>query len=310
MLRFVGGFSGHQRDGVRVRVIFLLETMMMKSVVLGCVVLLGVTMMSCCKQDKCICSKPVVQKCTIVAHRGFSSVSPENTLISMVKGCQAGADGCELDVYLSKDGHVVVMHDNDVERTTCSKGKLTEMTLAQIKKLDAGSKMSPEYKGEPVPTLEEVLKYIKSADKHLVVEIKQAGIVKETLATIDQEKMRDHVTIIAFNDQNIRDTHAEAPKLPLAWLYGDDKTPGANDAEKAKWIADKTQNLGAGIVDIAWKLVTPELVKECHARGIQVWAWTVDDPEVMAKLMGMGVDSITTNKPDLGLVVRKQQLGV
>jgi glycerophosphoryl diester phosphodiesterase len=283
--------------------------MLVKVLLGGCLLVSGVVMMGCCKQN--ICGKncePKTVNCTIVAHRGFSSIAPENTLIAMVKGCEAKADGCELDVHQTKDGHIVVMHDGDVKRTTDGEGKIAEMTLAEIKKLDAGSWKGPEYKGEPVPTLEEVLKRVKAMNGHVVVEIKADGIAAGVLAAIKAQRMQDHVTVISFSEQAVKDVRALDPKMPIGFLYGSDKTPGETPMEKAKWLAEKTRTMGAGIIDIAWNLVTPELVQEFHRQGMMVWAWTVDDPDEMAKLMSMGVDSITTNKPDVGLSIRKQQI--
>jgi glycerophosphoryl diester phosphodiesterase len=281
--------------------------MLVKTILGGCLLMSGVMLMGCCKCNVCAKgSEPKKSKCTIVAHRGFSSIAPENTLIAMVKGFKAGADGCELDVYQTKDGHLVVMHDNDVERTTNGKGKIADMTLAEIKKLDAGSWKGPEYKGEPVPTLEEVLKYAKSVKGHLVIEIKAEKIAANVLAAIKAQHMQNRVTVISFNEQTVKDVHALDPKISVGFLYGSDKTPGDTPMEKAKWLAEKTRNTGANMIDIVWKQVTPELIQVFHCQGMKVWAWTVDDPNEMAKLMNMNIDSITTNKPDAGLTVREQ----
>lgn len=281
--------------------------MLVKVVLGGCLLVSGVMMMGCCKERMCAKGcKPKAAGCTIVAHRGFSSMAPENTLVAMVKGCEVGADGCELDVHQTKDGHIVVMHDGDVKRTTDGEGKIAEMTLAEIKKLDAGSWKGAEYKGEPVPTLEEVLKRVKGMNGHVVVEIKADGIAARVLAAIKAQQMQDHVTIISFSEQAVKDVHALDAKMPVGFLYGSDKTPGETPMDKAKWLADKTRDMGAGMIDIAWNLATPELVGEFHRRGMKVWVWTVDDPKEMEKYLGLGVDSITTNKPDVGLTVRKE----
>ncbi len=119
--------------------------------------------------------------CEVVAHRGFSAVAPENTLAAITQAIAAGADGCEFDAYRCQDGAVVLMHDATVDRTTSGQGKVTELTLAELKRLDAGQWKAPEYAGQKVPTLEEALQQLKDSGCQAVIEIKMEGISQQVV---------------------------------------------------------------------------------------------------------------------------------
>ncbi len=108
----------------------------------------------------------------ILAHRGASAYAPENTMAAFKKAIEMNADGIELDVHLSKDGYIVIIHDERVDRTTDGKGEVKDFSLDELKKLDAGSWFSDEYKGEKIPTLEELLSLIKNTEIYLNIEIK------------------------------------------------------------------------------------------------------------------------------------------
>jgi glycerophosphoryl diester phosphodiesterase len=240
---------------------------------------------------------------TIVAHRGFSAIAPENTLIAMEKAVEIGADGCETDVFRCKTGEIVLSHDNSAKRTTGVDKHITDMTFEEVEALDAGSWKGPQFKGERIPTLQAYLKLLKDAHCHAVVEIKMEGITRQVLDIIKAEGMFENTTVIAFSGNVIREVRAMEPDISCAWLYSEELK--GTEEERAKIIVEKVRATNAHIIDIAHTMLTKAILAELHKQGILVWAWTVDDPARMKELLEWGLDSITTNRPDLALEVRK-----
>jgi glycerophosphoryl diester phosphodiesterase len=240
--------------------------------------------------------------CEVVAHRGFSAVAPENTLASARKAIEVKANGSEFDVYRCKDGPLVIMHDEEVKRTTNGAGKITGMTLAEIKKLDAGSWKDKTFAGETVPTLVELLTLLKDSGSAAVIEIKMAGISEQVVQAVREAGMLEQAYVISFKADVVKEVRQLEPKLPCAWLSSDplEGTP----AQRADQIAQKAKDCGTDYVDLYYQLLSPEVVAELKQRGLHVWCWTVDDPILMTALSAWGVDSITTNRPDLA----RQQL--
>lgn len=237
--------------------------------------------------------------CEIVGHRGFSGVAPENTLVAIRMAIESGADACEFDVYASKDGTVVLLHDATVDRTTSGKGKVTELTVAELKKLDAGSWKDAAYAGEPVPTLAEALALLKDSGCKAVIEIKMEGIADKVVEAVRTAGMLEQASVIAFSQEVVKDVRRLEPDLPCGWLYG--KQLAGTPEERAAWIAGEAGRCGTRLVDLSYGLLFPEVVAELKRRGLTVWTWTVDDPAVMRALSAWGVESITTNRPDIAV---------
>jgi glycerophosphoryl diester phosphodiesterase len=235
--------------------------------------------------------------CDNVAHRGFSAVAPENTLAAVREAIEAGASGCEFDVYGCGDGTVVLMHDKTVNRTTDGTGSVTELTLDQLRQLDAGSWKHARYAGERVPTLTEALRLLKDSDCRPVIEIKMEGISERVIQDVRDLEMVDQVAVIAFSQNVVREIREMEPNLPCAWLSGErlEGTP----AQRADWLATRARECGTNLVDLNYKMLSPELVAELKRRDLTVWTWTVDEAPVMRALRQWGVASITTNRPDL-----------
>lgn len=245
-----------------------------------------------------------LRPCEVVAHRGFSAVAPENTLASLSAAIRAGATGSECDVYTSKDGQIVVMHDGTVDRTTNGNGKITELTFAQLRQLDAGSWKHKKYAGERIPTLDEILATHRGTRCAAVVEIKMAGIERPVIEAIRRAGLIDQAFVISFKGDVVREVRTLEPRLRCAWLCGE--TPKSTSARRAEWLAAKAKEYKTNILDLGYSLLSRETVAELHRRGIVVWAYTVDEPSVIDALMRWGVDSITTNRPDRVLaLVRK-----
>jgi glycerophosphoryl diester phosphodiesterase len=241
--------------------------------------------------------------CEVAGHRGFSGVAPENTLASISRAVEAGADRCEFDVYRCRDGAVVLLHDATVDRTTDGRGKVEDLTLAELKRLDAGKGKAPEYAGQTVPTLEEALRALKGSGCQPVIEIKIEGIAAEVVAAVRAAGMVDQSTVIAFSQDVVRDGRRLAPELRCGWLHG--KQPLGGPVEQATWFADQAKELGTNLLDVNYELLSPELLKELRDRGLTIWTWTVNDAAVVQALADWGVQGITTDHPDRALLPRQ-----
>jgi glycerophosphoryl diester phosphodiesterase len=236
--------------------------------------------------------------CMVVAHRGFSSLAPENTLAALSKAIEIGAGGSEFDVYASCDGKLVVMHDGKVDRTTDGKGDITKMSLAELKKLDAGSWKGSQFKGERIPTLEEMLTKLKGTQCKPVIEIKERGIAEKVVADVRNADMVDQAVVISFHADAVKQVRALEPRIPCAWLCGE--FPKQLPAEKhAEWLVSQAKACDTDFVDLSYKMLSADLVAQLQKQGLTVWAWTVDEPKDMDDVMGWGVASITTNRPDV-----------
>jgi hypothetical protein len=162
----------------------------------------------------------------IIAHRGASAYAPENTLAAFKKAIDLGADGIELDVHLSKDGEVVVIHDRTIDRTSNGKGQVAEMSLKELKALDFGSWFSDEYQKESIPLLREVLELLKDWNGLLNIELKQNGLERYPLAAALGEKAG--LPQIRLHD--LRYIHATLFTDPVKNKFQDFQNPGILDA--------------------------------------------------------------------------------
>jgi len=224
-----------------------------------------------------------------IAHRGASSYAPENTFAAFDLAIAMGARHIELDVHFSSDGHLVVIHDDAVNRTTDGAGSVTGHSLAALTALDAGSWFDPRFKGERVPTLGAVLERYKGR-AHVHVEIKghSAGLAQKTADLVRARGMAGQVTITSFQIAKLEETRAYAPELPTGWLVGQ-----VSDASIA-------QARAMGLTQLCPRAdtVTPELVSRLHAERFVVRAWGVATEDLMRRVVTAGADGMTVNFPD------------
>jgi glycerophosphoryl diester phosphodiesterase len=223
-----------------------------------------------------------------IAHRGASGTFPENTLSAFRAAIGAGADMCELDVQLTRDGYVVVIHDDTVERTTDGKGEVAELTLEELKRLDAGARFKGGVlMGERIPTLDEVFS-ATSGKCGLNIELK-AGGVEQQVAQIMQARNAFSDSIVSSFDweylKNIQQLHFNIRIALLA-------------EEKPIDLMTKAVAMRAHAINPRWDMVTPDLCKAAHERGLKVYTWTVDADARMRALAECGVDGIMTNYPE------------
>lgn len=226
----------------------------------------------------------------ILGHRGAAGTSPENTLLSFAKGLEFEVDGFEFDVQLSRDGEVVICHDERVDRTSDGVGWIKDFTLMELKKLNFGVKFRTY---APIPTLAELLEMLKGRSLTLNVEIKTGlieypGIVGQVARLLEEYQVAPQCIISSFEHKTIVEVIANYPQLNTGLLYA----CGAI----APWIY--AQKLGARHLHPHFAFVTPELVQESHSRGIGINTWTVDEPWELERVAISGADIVITNYPE------------
>jgi glycerophosphoryl diester phosphodiesterase len=237
-----------------------------------------------------------VRRPLIIAHRGASAHAPENTLAAFKLALDLGADGVELDAKLTIDGKVVVIHDQTVDRTTGSHGVVREMTLGQLKSLDAGSFFDSGFAHEQIPTLEEVFASI-GARTLVNVEITNYTSVGDALPDricdlVIQYGLQDHIIFSSFHPFNLIRTRRRLPQVPVAILT----QPGA----AGRLMRGPLGRLAAPrFIHPYFSDVTGASLAQEHRRGRHVNAWTVDSPEEIRRLSRMGIDGIITDDPRL-----------
>ena len=234
----------------------------------------------------------------VIAHRGFSGEAPENTTAAFRRAIEVGADMIELDVLLSRDGELVVIHDDTLDRTTDGSGRVADHTLEELSRLDAGSWFAPEFAGERIPTLEEVLRLAHG--RILVnIEIKteavtgeaEGGVVDKTLALVERLGMRDRIVISSFDPRALAHARALDPTIATASLRS-----SRHHAESSP--AEVMESVGSQAFNLSRNEVSREVVEACHALGRPVAVYTVNEESEMRRLVELGVDALFTDHPD------------
>ncbi len=221
-----------------------------------------------------------------IAHRGASARYPENTLSAFLAAAEAGAEICEFDVRMTRDSEVVVIHDATVNRTTDGRGRVASMSLAEVKRLDAGARLGVEFRGERIPTLDEVATRLTGRCA-MDVELKAEGLESRVCEILRRHDALDAAAISSFDAEQLRLVAGLEPRLRLVLL--DEKDPAA--------MLDTAAAIGAFAVAPRFNMVEPELCAEAHRRGLAVYTWTVDDEPSMRRFIASGVDGIMTNRP-------------
>lgn len=238
----------------------------------------------------------MMNKPLVIAHRGASAYAPENTLIAIKKAVNMGADGIEIDVQLLKDGHVVVIHDTRVNRTSNGNGRVRSLTLSQLKSLDFGSWFSKEFKNEPICTLEEVFDYLKGWKGLINIEIKRdwlefSSIEKKVAELIAKFDMRENAIISSFNTYCTLKLKLIDKDINTGILY---PASSRNSTTYARFIK-------VNAIHPWFENVTETMVRSAHKYNLKINAYTLDNPHLIKNLAIMGVDGIITNVPDTAL---------
>ncbi|MDA0912948.1 MAG: glycerophosphodiester phosphodiesterase [Bacteroidetes bacterium] len=251
-----------------------------------------------CVTSHCIIA--MAQSPIIIAHRGFSQIAPENTLSAFESAIQCGAPYFELDVQKSHDSVPIVIHDESLDRTTSCNltGRIDEYDAIELKKVTVGypSKFGDQFQDEMLPTLGDALELAQNRI-NVCVEIKTEGIESEIIEEIRSREMEKQVVIFSFIPKVLTEIHALAPELKILFLK----------EHAAMADVEFTKNMGAFAMGVGGKTeLNPKFMDYADALGIQIWRWTVDDPQEMTTLIELGIDAIITNRPDLGLRAIKE----
>jgi glycerophosphoryl diester phosphodiesterase len=234
----------------------------------------------------------------VIAHRGFSGQAPENTLVALRMAIEVGAEMAEIDVGLSRDGHVVVLHDDTLDRTTDGSGLLSEATLEEIRQLDAGSWFDPPYVGEPVPTLAEVLDLVKGKillnieiKAEAVTDTAEGGIVDKVLALVHGRQMLDQIVISSFDPRALAQARQLDAEVYTASLYNHDLHKGQGPLEVMTAVGSNGFNTSQQRID-------RRILAACHRHQRPVAVYTVNSEKEMRRLIALGVDALFTDHPD------------
>ena len=237
----------------------------------------------------------------IFGHRGASAHAPENTIASFELALVQGADAIELDVKLSSDGVVVVHHDDTVDRTTNGTGRIKDLTLAELKTLDAGSFFSEKFKGEKIPTLEEVF---EAVGKRTFINIELTNyktrrdhLVETVCMLVKKYQMNKRVIFSSFFASNLSKASSYLPEVPRGLLAL--KGFLGSWARSFGFVFGKYQALHPYLSDM-----TQQEVSRVHRLNRRIHVWTINQEEDMRRLFGWGVDGIFTDDPQLARRVK------
>lgn len=225
----------------------------------------------------------------VIGHRGAAGVKPENTLASFRYAIERGVDAVECDVHLTYDGQVVVMHDDTVDRTTDGTGLVAELGLATIRGLDAGD-------GQKVPTLDELLAEVQGRCR-LLCELKADGVETPAVEAVAARGMESDVTFISFSLGRLAEVKRRGDRLRIGAILA---VPRSGDIDKAA-------ELGVELVGIQYRRISLAAVERVRRAGIRANVWTPNELPEMRAMIALGVDAITTDRPDILLDYLNQQ---
>ena len=251
----------------------------------------------------------------VIAHRGGAGLWPENTLYAFERARAAGADVLEMDVRSTADGHLVVHHDETVERTTDGRGRVGELTLAELKRLDAAHRWTPDAgrtfplrgAGVAVPTLAEV--FARFAGSRFVVEIKQddPALAAPLCRAVREHATQQRIIVAAFGQATLDEFRRACPEVATSATLSEGykflalfRAGLADSYSPSMQALQVPENLGG------WRVVTREFVETAHRLNLQVHAWTINDAGDMRRLLDLGVDGIITDYPDRLAALRDQ----
>lgn len=238
----------------------------------------------------------------IFAHRGYSSIYPENTRAAFEAALETKVEGIEFDVHLTKDNEVVVIHDETIDRTSNRKGRVREYNLFELKKYDFGSFFNDKYAGEKILTLSETLDIMKNLS-YINIEIKNVGryyreIEKEIVKVLSDYNLSGEIIISSFNHQSLYLINNYYTKIKTAPLFCSRIYNGF------KYI----KQLGADYIHIYYKVLDRNFIDECHSNNIKVNAYTVNKKKDIQKMDQFGADGIITDYPQRAKEILKSNL--
>jgi glycerophosphoryl diester phosphodiesterase len=237
-----------------------------------------------------------------IAHRGASGYAPENTFAAFRRAIALGAGFIETDLQLSRDARLVAIHDATVNRTTNGQGAVHDMTLAELRRLDAGSWFGSEFAGERIPTIEEILEFANKHDVVFYLEMKPSGSwggEHALISALRESREIARTVVISFDPAILAAVRKIEPTLMTGLLF---------EGHIPKPL-DKAIEIGARQLAVRGDLVTPRLLKEARGHDLQVVCWTVNHPGHMRLLVQAGVDGIISDYPDRLLELTRRKDG-
>lgn len=235
----------------------------------------------------------------ITAHRGGALRAPENTLSALAYTWECGADFAEIDIQETKDKQLILLHDNSLKRITGLDKKVWELTYEEIKDLDAGSSFGKGYQGEKIPTLEEVLNFcFGRLDLNIEIKYngKNKGIVQRVIQVIRENHFQEHCVITSMNYRFLEQIKETAPEIRTGYIM-------------TMRYGSISQVEAADFFSVRYDYITESLIREAHALGKEVHAWTVNYRGTIKRMLDMGVDNIITDDPALVRKVQNQEDG-
>ena len=234
----------------------------------------------------------------IIAHRGDSYYTPENTMAAVNSAWEKNADAVEVDVYLTGDNRVVAIHDKTTGRTGDIDLEVKASSSQELLNVDVGSFKGSEFKDERIPFLEDIVASIP-AGKKLFIEIKDTdGVVPYIKEIVEDSGKEDQVVVIAFNFDTATASKETMPDVPVYWLHSAPRDDEGNALPVPLDVIATAKEHKLDGVDINYRGITKEFVEECRKLGQKVYVWTVNDTLDIRSMADLGVDGITTDRID------------
>jgi len=227
------------------------------------------------------------------AHRGASAQYPENTLLAFRRAIEQGVDVLELDIHLTADDELVIMHDSTLERTTNGHGKIRNHSLHEIRQLDARQ-------GEKVPLLSEAIQLARESQIRLFVEVKGAteaegmAIAEAAVRALEADSFLSQIVLTSFSPSALLRAKAIQPEISTML------DPSPQDGTLTpRQVCSQALRAGANCLSYDFRFLTPEIATECQLTGLSLWPWDPDEPDDMRQMIKLGVPGIITNRPDM-----------
>ncbi len=237
----------------------------------------------------------------VVAHRGGCALGPENTIIAFDRGLAAGADALELDVHLSKDGVVVVHHDETLDRTTNDSGPVAARTAAELGRVDAGE-------GAGIPVFADVLDRYRNLPIIVEMKVDTAAMGEALARDVGRAGATARVCAAGFGSRSLAAARAALPGMASSAAHAEVRM-----FLYRSWIGWPPRRPPYGGFQVpeaaqGHRIVSPRFLRHAHQRGLKVQVWTVDDEADMRRLLQWGVDALITNRPDVAVRVRSEHV--
>lgn len=241
----------------------------------------------------------------VISHRGANIYAPQNTLAAFRKSIEIGVDGFETDVHITKDNVPVICHNYTIDDTSDGEGSISQFTLQQLKERDFGSYFSPRYKGEKMPTVDEFLSLVETADFSVLdIELKspkeesETSIVSETIRLVKEHGLFDKLLISSFDHKLLMQAKEIDSGCKTGYLYSPDRSIFYREHLYSRYV-EFALSIGADALHPHYMYVDKKYVYRAHEAGLMVNPWTVDSVKSIEKMIDSGVDGIITDMPDV-----------